>query len=253
MAFNFTQRNTPRVSPLNRPGYQTTPAKTKYPSYVEETVNDPGRMGSTYEGWEGATGGTSGIGAEATQSPGPYADDAWDYYKIARENPGYTPQQIHSMQTKAIDTQASASSGMADKIRQMMAAKGLGGGGYENRAITGAMLGSEGNLQNALLEQNLAAAEAERTGRMGYAQMGLQGAGTLGNQLINQQGIDMDKARLDAQMYQYGQDTDYDRNMNAMNKQTYEQQMADYNRRIASLFGNSGGTGGLSMPSWARR
>ena len=199
-----------------------------------------------YEDWRASRGyGAGGAnttpgGADAT---GPYAGEAWDYWKNASATPGMTPEQIATMRSQALTAQTSANKGMTERIREMMAAQGLGNSGMENRMMANQMLGSEANLQNALNQQALAAANAERQDRMGYAQMGLQGAGTLGNLSLGQQGIDYQNAALDAQMRQYYDQADWGKMQDYLSNQYYnqqQQQLKPYQDKLLSMFGNGG-------------
>ena len=182
--------------------------------------------------------------------PGPYGDEAWAYWKNASATPGMTPEQIATMRSQALNAQASANKGMTERIREMMAAQGLGNSGMENRMMAQQMLGSEANLQGALNQQALAAAEAERQGRMGYAQMGLQGAGTLGSLNLQQQQMGQQQAELDAMMRRYYDQSDWAKMQDYLSNQMYNDQQAEtqpFRDRLSRLFNShpvSRGLGG---------
>ena len=118
------------------------------------------------------------------------------------------------------------------------------------------MLGSEANLQNALNQQALAAANAERQDRMGYAQMGLQGAGTLGNLSLGQQGLDYQNAALDAQMRQYFDQSDWQKMQDYISNAYYNKQQEEtspFRDELMRLFPSGArdpNTRGLAPRTW---
>jgi hypothetical protein len=137
----------------------------------------------------------------------------------------YTPEQQLLMKNSATDVAAAGQRGTNDKIREAMAAMGTGGGGGEIGTLTNSMIGG-----NQALGQNLSNIDVSN------ANAGLQGGFAKAGLLNSLMGTGMDQNRLNQNqnqfntsqyndLYKWGNETDYQRQLDRMNTNDYDSQM----------------------------
>jgi hypothetical protein len=161
---------------------------------------------------------------------------------------GYSPQQVAQMKTSATNVQAAGNRGMNERIREMMAAQGLSGGGAETGALTNAMVKSNANLGNTMSGIDISNAQTDLANRAQKAGMMNQLLGTGLNE--NQQYINMDQFNkgLYSDMYKWGKQFDYGKGQDALSNQQYQDQL----EMMMQMYGMGNGASSGTPTQWAR-
>ena len=155
MAFNFTNPSTGTGS-VSSTLWDKKLHPEKYQRNTTQALPDPTGTPSSYEAYKPP--GADSTGSYANNAPAnQYSDEAWQTWRDNKATPGYTPEQIATMRSQALNANASAQQGMTEKIREMMASQGLGGSGMGDAMMARQMLGSGANLQNSLNQQQILA------------------------------------------------------------------------------------------------
>jgi hypothetical protein len=174
-----------------------------------------------------------------TQVPNQNIYQGADANYIRNMATSYTPEQMAQMKTAATNVNAAGTRGMTNKLRELLAAKGMSGGGYEDSRIMSAMLGSNANLANTMSGIDISNAQTGLANQFSKAGM-LNNLMGLGLQ-ENQQAIGQDQFSkgLYSDMYKWGNQFDYQKQQDTQSNNQYEEQLA----LMKKMMGLDGGTG----------
>jgi len=158
--------------------------------------------------------------------------DQMDYLKNMQV--GYTPEQELAMRNRIRATDTAQTTGGMNRMSEMMAARGLGGSGYESSAMGGMLRGQNAARQGALSNLDISNA--------GLANQNIYQKGGMLNQLtgMGETARQFDRGQ-DSNMYQYG--TSFDEG-----KRQYDQQRNDYMKQLQDML-RMYGMGGSSISS----
>jgi hypothetical protein len=158
----------------------------------------------------------------------------------------YTPEQALMMKTNATNVNAAGTRGMTDRLREVMAAQGLSGGGAEAGRLQSAMLGSNANLANQMSGIDISNANQNLQNSMQKGGMigNLMNLGLNENQLA-QQGNQFNQG-IYSDLYKYGTNMDYQKYLDQLSNQQYNDQYQLMLKMMGA--GGSGSYGGGS--SW---
>jgi hypothetical protein len=224
------------------PGVMGIPSNSQK-AFNQNSYNTPSDFGFTpvdagpsdlYGNWQNQGGGNQGGASNFSMgnfSSGNVTQGNNPYIKQMQDLPtGYTPQQMLMMRNKAQSTAGSFNKGASEAIKSAMAAQGLSGGGAEIQAIANAQRGKSQDIQNALSNQDISNANTDLQNQYAKANM-------IGNSGMNWANLGENQKQfnqnLDANMYQWG-------NQENWNRQQYAQQQNQQNQLAQMMMGMFG-------------
>lgn len=137
----------------------------------------------------------------------------------------YTPEQMAQMKTAATNVNAAGSRGMTDRLRELMAAQGLSGGGAEAGRMQSAMLGNNAQLANTMSNIDISNAQTGLSNQYQKAGMlsNLMGLGL--NENAQAIGQDQFGKGMYSDMYKWGNQFDYQKQQDTQSNNQYQQQL----------------------------
>ena len=143
---------------------------------------------------------------------------------------GYTPEQELAMRNRIRATDTAQTSGGMNRMSELMAARGLGGSGYESSAMGSMIRGQNAARQGALSNLDISNA--------GLANQNTYQKGDMLNQLtgMGENARQFDRGQ-DSDMYRFGKTFDE-------GKRQYNQQRGDYMKQLQDMFNKYGLSGG---------
>jgi hypothetical protein len=189
------------------------------------TTNTPGT--NTTPGNYGAPPAT-GTGTTTTGTPGGNVYNSADASYIRNLPTAYTPEQVLLMKNNARNQSSSANQGNELKIRELMAQQGMGGSGFEAGNIYNQLASQDKSLGSTLAGIDINAANTDLSNK--YAKGGLlnqlMGVGT-DEEKLGEMGRQFDVGQYN-DLYKWGNETDYQRYLDRLNKNEYGDQMRQF-------------------------